>query len=81
MRRLFWLAMGATLGILIMRKLSQAAAKLTPRGMAQSLSDGLVELSESIRDFATDVRATMAEREVELREATGLDGTVGKIES
>ena len=30
MRRLFWLAMGVTIGALLVRKLSKAAAKLTP---------------------------------------------------
>jgi hypothetical protein len=79
MRRLFWLALGVTLGALIMRKLSRAAAKLTPSGLAKSVSDGLFDLAEAVRDFATDVRGAMTEREAELREATGLDGTVGKV--
>ncbi len=78
MRRLFWLALGVTLGVLIMRKLSQAAAKMTPRGLAASVGDGLSDLADSLRDFAEDVRAAMTEREQELREATGLDGTVGQ---
>ena len=42
MRRLFWLAMGITIGALIVRKLSNAAAKLTPGGMAGSLGAGAV---------------------------------------
>jgi hypothetical protein len=80
MRRLFWLAMGITIGALIVRKLSKAAAKLTPSGVAQGLSASLSELANSIRDFADDVRAAMAAREVELRQGTGLDGQLGKIE-
>lgn len=74
-RRLFWLAMGITIGALIVRKLTAAAQKLTPRGIAQSFGGGLAELSDSVRDFATEVRAAMHDRETELREGTGLDGS------
>jgi hypothetical protein len=77
MRRLFWLAMGITIGALIVRKLSAAAQKLTPGGMASSLGDALGELAESIRDFGSDVREAMSEREKELRAGTGLDGELG----
>jgi hypothetical protein len=77
MRRLFWLAMGVTIGALLVRKLSRAAEKLTPSGMASGIAGALRELSESISDFAADVREAMSEREVELRHATGLDGTAG----
>jgi hypothetical protein len=77
MRRLFWLAMGITIGALLVRKLSRAAEKLTPSGMANGLAAGLTELADSIRDFAADVREAMSEREAELREATGLDGSTG----
>lgn len=77
MRRLFWLAMGITIGALIVRKLSRAAGRLTPSGMANGLAGGLSDLADSIRDFADDVREAMSEREAELREATGLDGSTG----
>jgi hypothetical protein len=80
MRRLFWLAMGITIGALIVRKMSKAAAKLTPSSMAQSVAAGLADLADSIRGFTADVREAMAERELELREGTGLDGQLGKIE-
>jgi hypothetical protein len=80
MRRLFWLAMGVTIGALIVRKLSKAAAKLTPSGMAQGLSASLGELAESVRDFAADLREAMAEREAQLRAGTGLDGQLGRVE-
>lgn len=81
MRRLFWLAMGVTIGALLVRKLSKAAARMTPSGVAQSLSVGLSDLSAAIRDFADEVRAAMSEREAELRESSGLDGQLGKIDS
>jgi chromosome condensin MukBEF MukE localization factor len=75
MRRLFWLAMGVTIGALIVRKITRAAEKLTPSGMATGIGQGLSDLADSIGDFAADVRAAMAERETQLRESTGLDGT------
>src|SRR6476646_4873264 len=62
MRRLFWLAMGITIGALVVRKLSRAADKLTPTGIAGSIADGLRDLAEAIGDFGADVRAAAAER-------------------
>jgi hypothetical protein len=79
-RRLFWLAMGVTIGALLVRKLSKAAAKLTPSGMAQGLSASLGDLADSVRDFAADLREAMADREAQLRAGTGLDGQLGRVE-
>ena len=73
MRRLFWLAMGITIGALVVRKLSSAAAKLTPAGIGASIAEGLRDLADAIGDFGADVRDAMAEREQELRAGTGLD--------
>ena len=73
MRRLFWLAMGVTIGVLVVRKLSAAAEKLTPGSIGRSIADGLTDIAEAIGDFGADVRAAMAERESELRAGTGLD--------
>jgi hypothetical protein len=73
MRRLFWLALGATLGALIFRRLSRAAGKLTPQGLASSMGAGLTELAASLREFAEDVRDAMSTQETALRAAAGLD--------
>jgi hypothetical protein len=75
MRRLFWLALGITLGALIVRKLSNMASKLTPSSMAGGFASSVADLAEAIRDFGADVRAAMSEREAELRAATGFDGS------
>lgn len=77
MRRLFWLGLGITVGALVVRRLSAAAQKLTPGGIADSLSSGLSELARAIGDFAGDVRSAMGERERELRAGVGLDGQLG----
>jgi hypothetical protein len=73
MRRLFWVALGASLGVLIFRRLSRAAEKLTPQGIAASIGAGLTELSYSLRDFVDDVRDAMSAQESALRAAAGLD--------
>ena len=70
MRRLFWLAMGVTIGALVVRRLARTAESLSPRGIAASVA-------ESVREFAGDVREGMAEREAALTEGTGLDGRLG----
>ncbi len=62
MKRLFWLAVGVTVGVLAMRRLSHAAQRFTPAGMAELLGG----LGDAFRDFVDDVRAGMAERELEL---------------
>jgi hypothetical protein len=73
MRRLFWLAMGITIGALVVRKLSRAAEKLTPQGIAGALVEGLRDLADAIGEFGADVRAAATAREQELRAGTGLD--------
>ena len=65
-RRLFYIALGATAGVLIVRKLTATAERLTPGGIAAGLGD-------AIRDFGEQVRLGMAEREDELRLALGID--------
>jgi hypothetical protein len=71
--------MGIAIGALIVRKLSRVAERLTPRGIAGGLGGGLADLSDSLRGFSADVREAMRERETELRESTGLDGTLGPV--
>jgi hypothetical protein len=74
-RRLFYVALGAVAGVLVVRKLTQTAQKLTPAGMQQSLAGALGGLGDAVRDFGEAVREGMAEREQELRTTLGLDGT------
>ena len=68
-RRLFWLALGATVGVLVVRRLSRAADSLSPTGLGRSISG----LSASVRELAATVREGMDEREQELRIALGVD--------
>ncbi len=77
MRRIFWLALGVTVGALTMRKISKltarAAEAITPSGIAQTLSDAAARTLHGARDFVDDVRASSKEREAELREGAGID--------
>jgi hypothetical protein len=69
MKRVFWIALGATAGVLVVRKLQKTARAYTPAGMA----DRATGLGASLRYFADEVRAGMAEREIELRDALGIE--------
>jgi len=80
-RRLFYIALGATAGVLVVRKLSSAASKLTPAGMQSSFAGTLGNLSDAIREFSATVREGMAEREGQLRTELGLDGRHDVVDS
>lgn len=68
MKRLFWLGLGVTVGVLATRRVTSAARHLTPGGFAEDLAGALQELGLAIGSFGADVRAGMAEREQELNE-------------
>jgi hypothetical protein len=80
-RRLFYVALGATVGILVVRRLTQAAQRMTPAGVQSSLAGAIDNLGDGFREFAQAVREGMAEREVELRDALGLDGSNDDIDA
>ena len=69
MGRLFWIALGATAGVLVVRKLTQTAQAYTPAGVASSIEG----LGDAVREFAAAVREGMDTRETELRVALGID--------
>jgi hypothetical protein len=69
MRRLFWVTVGAAAGVYVVRKVQKTARAYSASGLA----DRAEGLSATIRHFADEVRAGMSERELELRDALGLD--------
>ncbi|MDX6254342.1 MAG: hypothetical protein QOJ11_676 [Frankiales bacterium] len=73
MRRLFWIGLGASVGILVVRKVQKTADSLSPSGVAGSVRSGLADLTEAVRDFGDEVQVAMLERETELRTVLGLD--------
>ena len=74
-RRVFYIALGATVGILVVQRASRAAKRFTPAGVQGSLAGAFGGLGEAIRDFGAEIRVGMAEREQLLRTDLGLDGT------
>jgi hypothetical protein len=69
MKRLFYLAVGAGVGVAAVRRARRAARKLTPAGLADSAGGAVSGLFGSIRELVDDVRVGMVEREAELHEA------------
>ena len=67
-RRAFYLAFGATVGILAVRRVSAAAEQWQPDNV-------LRRLTIAVEDFLADVREAASEREDELRSSLGLDGS------
>lgn len=74
MKALFYVALGATAAVLVVRKVTRTAEKFTPSGMASSMGG----VADAIRDFAAEVRVGMADREDELRVALGIDDAQGR---
>ena len=73
MRRLFWMTLGATAGVLLVRKVTKAAEAYTPTNLAGGFAGGLSDLGEGLRELADAVREGMSQREGELRNALGID--------
>jgi len=69
MRRLFYVALGATAGVLAVRRASAALHRWTPEGMAGQLGGA----GERVALWWAEVQALAAAREDELRQALGLD--------
>jgi hypothetical protein len=74
-KRLFYVAAGAGLGVAVVRKLTKAANKFTPSSIAGSAGESFSGLLGSLRGFVDEVRAGMAEREIELHDALVGDQT------
>jgi len=68
-RRLFWTTLGATVGVVVVRKLTRTAQSYTPEGVAK----GLAGLGDGLREMAAVVCESMAQRDAELRLALGID--------
>jgi hypothetical protein len=69
MRRLFYVALGATAGVLAVRRASAVLNRWTPEGVAGQLGGA----GERVALWWAEVQALAAQREVELRDALGLD--------
>jgi hypothetical protein len=68
-RRALWLGAGIAVGVIVMRKASQAMRAVAPSSIAGQARESAVGLVASVRDFVSDVRDGMAEREAQIHEA------------
>jgi hypothetical protein len=68
-RRMFWLGVGASVGILLVRRIDRFVDRHSPQGLARRAG----HLGGWWTVFVQDVRAGMAEREAELRIRLGLE--------
>ena len=73
MKRLFYLAVGAGVGVAAVRRVSRTAQKLKPANLVGSAGGVVTGIGGSIRSFIDDVKIGMAEREIELTDALTAD--------
>jgi hypothetical protein len=71
MRRIFYITLGITVGVIAMRRVTKLAESLSPENMAASAA-------AAVTSFVADVREGMAEREAELRSALEYDTDTGE---
>jgi hypothetical protein len=67
-RRLFWLVVGAALGVWLFRRVQRTTRKFTPTGISERAQGA----GASAKSLVADVRRLFREREAELRDALGL---------
>jgi F0F1-type ATP synthase membrane subunit a len=72
-KRLIWFVIGTAVGIYAVTRLKKKAQVLAP----ESLQASAEKMASAIRHFGDEVRAGMAERETELRDALGIDAAAG----
>ena len=68
-KRLLWLGIGVAVGVVVVRKIAQAAETVSPGGIAHRLRETAVTMGDSARSFMADVSDGAAEKEAELRAA------------
>ena len=82
MRRTFYLAAGAALGVAATRRTRRAKealqARALPTSIASDLADAIAEIGNAVGSFAADVRAGMAAREAQLVEVVNESGRVSR---
>lgn len=68
-KRVFWLAAGAAIGVIAVRKVTEVKSAVGPEGLNRTVA----QLSDSVADFADAFRQGMQERETDLRSALGIE--------
>jgi hypothetical protein len=76
-KRILWFVIGTAVGVYAVTRLKKRAQVLAP----ESLQASADKMASAIRHFGDEVRAGMAERETELRDALGIDTAVNQNDS
>ncbi|WP_069814096.1 hypothetical protein [Streptomyces sp. TP-A0874] len=76
-RRAFWFTAGAAAGVWATAKVQRRLRRLTPENLAVQAADKAVETGHRLKEFALDVKAEMARRELELNDALGIAAGAG----
>lgn len=71
-KRVLWFGIGAGVGVFALLKAREYLARATPAAVQDKMVEAGQGLGERAAGFAASVRAAMAEREAELRDAVGL---------
>ena len=77
MKRILWFIIGTAVGVYAVTRLKKRAQLLAPDSLQQSAE----KMASAIRHFGDEVRAGMAERETELRDALGIDTAANQNDS
>ena len=70
-KRVFWMSIGITIGVIAVRRISDAKESLGPAGLNRAVGTA----ADALHDFTDAFRGAMTQREGELRSALGLDTT------
>ena len=73
--RIFWFLLGVGFAVWVIVKLRDTLRRASPEAVGQRVAASAAGVGATARDFTDRVRAAMAEREAELREAFDTDGT------
>lgn len=73
MKRLVWFALGVGVTAVVVLKAKDLYRKATPAGMQQQFAATADKAQSGLSEFFATVKSAAAERELELREALGLD--------
>ncbi|MET4059159.1 hypothetical protein ABIB35_000690 [Arthrobacter sp. UYP6] len=68
-KRVFWMSIGVTIGVIAVRRLSDAKNTLGPAGLNRAVGTA----ADALQDFANAFREGMTEREGDLRTALGME--------
>jgi hypothetical protein len=74
-KRVFWVALGASVGIVVVNRATKAAKKLAPGKLADSATGVPGRIASAWQDFTEDVRSAAAEREFELYHTLAADAS------